>query len=1041
MARKHLILFAVVFVLGISLTAVSAQARETTARRPGETMADILGLLDRERPDQAKLDRFRTAAEASPPAGTSEIDLVKFYIERGNAASALGRTRQHLADIREAARLGRAHPDQTDLIDGLKDLAFAENMSGHRREAFAARMEQLKEQERIGKERRGRMFSAMATVVVISAQAGEMEFAHQWLDRLKALLTESQEWRRGQAFAEFGYLWKMFVAQAEAAVFEAEGFYAKGEEARRRVVAAAEEELGSRRDKPETQTSAQWHLDNALINLARVLALQGKLVEAETTALRALAGELRRYGRYAPQTGDMLRALTGIVTEQGRLTEALPLARATIDIYQKVGHGPESVSAALARVNLATVQLLSGRMDEAEATFSALARDLGPYPDLLRRMLGANPRYAYALIKRGRAAEAREICARAVADRRRIYGDSHAETARALGLEAVARAATGDRGGALTGFAQAVPVLIDESLATSADGGGVPAIRELFNKTIFDSAIGLLMEAGRQEDAFRFAEAARGRSVQTAIAASAVRSAASTPELAEMVRAEQDSEFTLAALRGVLADQMALAAAEQDRDVISRLTRDIERAEDNRKSSHGRIERRFPAFAELSHPHPATQAQALAALRPEEALISIMVGAERSYVWALRPGQAPVSAVVPLGAVALARMVADLRRGLDVTSGTIPAFDSAAAYRLFSALLAPVANGWRGATSLLVVPDKALGALPFALLPTKPPAGPSAGGSAGGGDYRQVAWLVRDMAVTQLPSATSLAALRKLPAPSSGRKPFLGFGDPWFNREQAQEGRADATRMASATAATTARNATIRAPAHFRARPRSSLAVDLSNLGRMLPRLPETADEVRSVATLLGADPGRDVILGIDATVERVKSSPLNDRRVVMFATHGLMAGEVAGLAQPALALTMPEVSGGRGSGLLMLDDILGLHLDADLVVLSACNTAAGDGGEANGAESVSGLGRAFFHAGSRALLVTHWAVETTSAAALTTGFFGRLGKSGSRAQALREAMVAVMDQGETPFGANGYAHPLFWSAYALVGEPTGTGK
>ena len=117
---------------------------------------------------------------------------------------------------------------------------------------------------------------------------------------------------------------------------------------------------------------------------------------------------------------------------------------------------------------------------------------------------------------------------------------------------------------------------------------------------------------------------------------------------------------------------------------------------------------------------------------------------------------------------------------------------------------------------------------------------------------------------------------------------------------------------------------------------------------------------------------------------------------------------------------------------LLTLDEILSLKLDADWVVLSACNTAAGDG---TGAEAVSGLGRGFFYAGTRALLATHWPVESVSARLLVTETFEQQAQHPGmgRAQALRASMLALMGQ-QSSEGFS-YAHPLFWAPYALFGD------
>ena len=134
------------------------------------------------------------------------------------------------------------------------------------------------------------------------------------------------------------------------------------------------------------------------------------------------------------------------------------------------------------------------------------------------------------------------------------------------------------------------------------------------------------------------------------------------------------------------------------------------------------------------------------------------------------------------------------------------------------------------------------------------------------------------------------------------------------------------------------------------------------------------------------------------------------------------------------LALSSPD--GKAESGLLTLEDILQLKLDADWVVLSACNTAAGDGA---GAEAISGLGRGFFYAGSRALLVTHWPVETVSAKNLVTKLFERYTADPklTRAEALRQAHLSVMNEHASEGGkpVYSYAHPLFWAPYALVGD------
>ena len=162
--------------------------------------------------------------------------------------------------------------------------------------------------------------------------------------------------------------------------------------------------------------------------------------------------------------------------------------------------------------------------------------------------------------------------------------------------------------------------------------------------------------------------------------------------------------------------------------------------------------------------------------------------------------------------------------------------------------------------------------------------------------------------------------------------------------------------------------------------------VDSAEIG-LLPRLPDTADELKSIALALQEDPSKVLFLGKDAKESAVKTMNLSGFKILAFATHGLVPGELNGLTQPALALSAPAVTGEDGDGLLTMEEILGLKLDADWVILSACNTGAGAGA---GAEAASGLGRAFFYAGTRALLVTNWSVHSQSARQLVTDLFKR---------------------------------------------------
>jgi CHAT domain-containing protein len=373
-----------------------------------------------------------------------------------------------------------------------------------------------------------------------------------------------------------------------------------------------------------------------------------------------------------------------------------------------------------------------------------------------------------------------------------------------------------------------------------------------------------------------------------------------------------------------------------------------------------------------------------------------------------------------------------LREALQIqpaTLGEIPPFNLTLAYELYTLLLRPVEAAWKPAHDLIVVTNGALGLLPLSLLPTAPAqvnqeAEPLFSG------YRDVPWLARNHSVIAVPSSAALGTLRQLPTGSDKREPLIGFGDPLFSAEQASEAETPAQNTIEIAAVST------RAMPFRRRAVVQTRGIDSADLTR-LPRLPDTADELKSIALALKTDPSKVLHLGKDANEQTVKNTDLSRFRIIAFSTHGLVAGDIDGLTQPALALTAPGVAGVDGDGLLTMEEILPLKLDADWVLLSACNTAAGTSA---GAEAASGLGRAFFYAGSRSLLVTNWSVDSASARDLVTDIFRRYAADAglSRGEALRQAMMALVDgpgyvdKGETRYS---YAHPTFWAPYSLIGD------
>jgi CHAT domain-containing protein/tetratricopeptide (TPR) repeat protein len=482
------------------------------------------------------------------------------------------------------------------------------------------------------------------------------------------------------------------------------------------------------------------------------------------------------------------------------------------------------------------------------------------------------------------------------------------------------------------------------------------------------------------------------------------------------------SKVTAAGSQEIMAVHQRMEAAEKALPGYAQFTArrnalrgEIDRADRDVAQARARIVTAYPSYAALADPKPQSVADTQALLRPDEALVAILVGSAKSFVWAVtreRTGWAQID----LGTEEMAKEVSALRDGLDPLAqqdaegapgsqaGVIGRFDLERAHTLYRRVLGPVAEVYAGKKHLIVVPTGPLTSLPFQVLVTEPP---RPGGASSPQGLRDAAWLIRGYALSVLPSIPSLSALRKLPGGNTASRPFFGVGDPVL------EGPDPADRQRGGRKRATA------APAGYF---RNGLA-DVRAVRELTP-LPDTAEELRTIGKVLGAEP-EAINLRKAASETRVKTTALTDYRVIHFATHGLVAGELSGVSEPALVLTPPDVPTDADDGLLTASEIAALKLNADWVVLSASNTASG-GGE--GAEALSGLARAFFYAGARALLVSHWAVYSKAATELTIKTFSTLAVTPNmgRAEAFRRAMLALIEDGKPP---------SYWAPFVVVGE------
>ena len=1004
---------------------------------PPRSINDITRMLTHYKQRDDVLRNLLAVADAPEPVTDERKTLFNFYWRRGLAAAELGRVQQQIADLTKAVSFGQT--GAVEYARALRNLAGAEALGGN----FANALHYLNEAiKQIPESSMGMLTGAYGQVIGLAAAVGDFETAEL---NMRLLESTMQTLRSRRGWGTWSHFWLASTEKARGEFFRISGKMSEAEGAYRRSLRETQAALlelpallQSGTDAP-TPENLQQNIEAIERGLAQVLLAQGKVIDAEAMARNALEHTLKRAGQAAPDVGRGLRVLADVIAEQGRYSEAEILSQAALAAVLASGAASDSLGVLSAqRANLAA-QVAQGKYAEALRTYELIKAAVADKPALAERALRGDLDVVQALIRTGQAKAAEQMAGAMLLKVQAQQGDLAPRTAEVRAFHAIALADLGDQANALAGFKKSLAVLLERARNDSeTESGSIRRQQRLI--TIVERYIQLLVDLQEKgglpagldpaNESFTLADLARGSSVQRALTRSAARAAIKDPALADLARQEQEAQRRGGALESLLGQLLSAPPEQQLPAIQAKIRSDIERLKKSRDQFKGEISKRFPEYAQLVDPPAVDLFQVRKMLQPGELLVSWYFGEEGSYVWAVAANGQRRFARLPGNRQALVQEIDILRRALNPDAPTIeqmPAFDVALAHRLYLKLFSPVVDLLADSNLLLAVPHAELGQLPLSLL-VSAPVSPVAKSPVAFTAYRHVPWLMRKLAIAQLPSVTSLASLRQLPAASEERLPFIGFGDPYFSQEQAAQAEKPATNSAVAMRGV---------PLKLRNVP-NTRSVDSAELA-LLPRLPDTAQEIREIAKTLGAVAARDVFLQRAASEKSVFETDLSNRRVVMFATHGLIPGELNGLSQPALALSAPGLAGSEGDGLLTQEEILSLKLNADWVVLSACNTAAGEG---SGSEAVSGLGRAFFYAGARALLVSNWPVETEAARHLMTDLFKRqsVAPGMSKAEALRQAMLGLVDgpgrvDEKTGKSLFSYAHPLFWAPFVLVGD------
>jgi tetratricopeptide (TPR) repeat protein len=853
-----------------------------------------------------------------------------------------------------------------------------------------------------------------------------------------------------------------------ASLFDRWGRYAEAEPLYKRALDIREKALGP--DHPDVGQS--------LSNVAGLYRSQGRYAEAEPLAERSLAIREKALGPDHPDVATSCAALSRLFWDQGRYAEAEPLAKRSLAIWEKV-LGPDHLDVAQALNNLAGLYSVQGRFAEAEPFYkrSLVIVETALGPD--------NPYAATALINLGELyateglySEAEPLMKRSLAIYEKSYGPDHPDVAH--DLNSLGGLALAQRNWAeAAAYWQRATRIIELRTERGLAGSEKSSIKgeTVRNSWYFSGLVKMtdrLAPQGHDDRAkqgremFEKAQWAQASEAAGALAQMAARSAKGNTELAGLVRERQDLVAEWQVKEKLLIAAKSQLSAKRNSESEKSLSDRLASIDTRLATINARFAKDFPDYAALSNPKPASVAEAQALLGPDEALALFLDTDERfkptpeeTFIWLVtKDSMRWVRS--ELGTKALVEQVATLRCGLDrsgnwqwiesekrwratnatckalrpngLVDGEVLPFDLSKAHELYKALFGEVEDLIAG-KSLLILPSGPLTQLPFHVLLTAE--------ANTKGDMQQTLkhtpWLVETHAITVLPAVSSLKALREHAKTSHATRPFLGIGDPLLEGDPKDEQQRKDAELAKQWQKCKfgAPEIVVASNEHAPRQPAMQQTRGLANRTSILRNapLPETANELCAVAEGLNADRS-DVLLGELATETEIKRrnaiNALANYRVIHFATHGAVAGDFRGTTEPGLLLTPPppEKVSEEDDGYLSASEIAGLKLDADWVILSACNTAAGG---VQSAEALSGLARAFFYAGARALLVSHWSVNSYASEALVTETQSSLladPKMG-RAEALRRGMIHLIDTAKEPY----QAHPAYWAPLFVVGE------
>jgi CHAT domain-containing protein/tetratricopeptide (TPR) repeat protein len=838
-------------------------------------------------------------------------------------------------------------------------------------------------------------------------------------------------------------------------LYYAQGEYAQAEPLCRQALAIHKQVPGPRH--PDYATS--------LNNLAVVYKAQGEYARAEPLLRQALEIQKQVHGERHLDYATSLNNLAELYHSQEEYAQAEPLYRQALDICKRV-HGERHPLYATSLNNLATLYQAQGEYAQAEPLFRQCL-------EIQKQVQGGrHPHYATSLHNlaalyrdQGEYAKGEPLIRQALAVWKQVQGEHHPDYVASLNYLAFLYYSQGEYAQAESLFYQAIAALrqhpgpLELGQLSAADLRPLPetvhclaiysilleprlgsrpttaqlraadrayalalAVRERLRQEVLEQAASKLHHGAKEFDLIPhriglcqrlFDQEGRAADLETALATAEQGSARvfleqlgkaralTVGRVSPKLRAEETTfRRQLRELNTRIAKEQDKPSDKRDSDKVGQLLDEQKKVEAQLTELIRRMEREYPQYAALKYPKPCSLAEARACLALNEVALLFIPGKEKSYLILVEGRPAPEDKAKGLA-------IFPLPSHDDVADGVSrftlrDTFEKGASVRavgaqVYELLLAPIKDRLRG-KDLVIVAGGPLGSVPFEALVED-------------GHY-----LIEKHRIRYAPSLTALHLVRLWERTRAKPERLLwAMADPVYDKsDDRAKDKADLAQASRDALAEYLARATRGDPA----------------AGVPFRRLPFTGQEADLIRDLLGAS-DQDVLTGLQASEAAVKAASakglLAQARYVHFATHGILGLDTG--QPPALVLSLVgndgqrDADGGVNDGFLRLDEVTRLKLNADLVVLSACETGKG---RLFAGEGVTGLARAFLYAGSRGVVCSLWAVDDRETSNLMAHMYGALKDGKAAADALRAAKLEMIRAGKPP---------VYWAPFILIGE------